>query len=550
MSNYRPINFAVLAVGVGVLCFALLSVNFNVEPISSYRLTDYYFNYSQGYINRGLVGSIIYYFYGVPNEAVLQSIIPQFNSYFIRAVLLLFWLLLFIPLVRRNLTPSMCWLLVAFSVFILLAPIWRFENHYQHLDLYLLFCSLIALICLLKRGSLLMPLPLVLGILIHPLMLLFIVLFVVLIVHACLTKQEYFEKWKQWLVVFGIVFVVYIGTRVADDPNLNIALLKEYGYAWQADLVWLEKDFLYTFEHNFSYIYGLLRSHTSVMLLFFLFLVVPLVLSLLIAKQWSKSEYSKPLENKIGQLSIIQWLLKYDKQLLLAAGILWFAPTAIVIHDTYRVFILGYWSLGIVLIYLLWKSPVTTEQPPRTRQYQRYFLALFVGLFAYASGGAPLIDFPEHSPRLHQCELNCLSMLTENRLGNFYSHSVYNLFSSQLFPIIIDAKTLQLQNWNYRDYDIVDNLLIVPHGYIGTIIKKYFTVEEGQTIEVSIDYVSNGVPKIELVTANGFLETPTLSTPTKTNWILEYVSSGIVHINLLLLQQEGLAIKEVKIDNF
>lgn len=547
--------FVMIAIAIVALFFGMLSVNFNLQNVYPMRLSDYYFNYSLGYLHRGLIGSLLHLFYGTPRVEMIQTVIPQFNYYLIRVLVMFFWLLLFIPLLRLRLSTSMNCLFIAYISLLLLAPIWRYENNYNHMDIYLLPCALLALICLNRCMPLLMIAPLVIGLLIHPLMLMFIALLYLLVLHACLTNEKYATVYQRWIFSFCTTLTILLLINILNDPSRNIELLELYNYPYSSKFDWLKNDYLHTFNHNSSYILSTWRVHTTIMLLMLcLFVLIPSILFLSLTFELDKEEAFKSnlLSHQLAQLPAFRWMMNFDKQILVLSGMLLFLPTTIVVPDTYRMYLLGFWGVAIVLIYLLWSAriQVNTKKDTSTLQpIRRTFLATCVGLLAYSFGGAPLVVFPDYSPRLHSCKLNCIPMLTDNFLGHFYSDSVFSLFYSQLFPITLDARSLQLHSWKFRNNELNDSLLVIPPGSSGLILSKILPIETGggELIQISVEYVSDDVPQIELVTEKQYLATPMIATNSLTTWLVDYNSAGVAIVDLLLLQQDALLIKQITI---
>lgn len=549
-----PLHIVVVSVvGLFILGFSVLSANFILRDLYPVRVSDFYYNYSLGYLHRGIIGSIFQFFYGVPHEKIIQTIIPKFNYYYIRVLITTLWLLLIVPLVRLRLSSSLRWLLLACTALLLLAPIWRYENYYNNLDLYLFPCALLALICMLRRSAVLMVFPVIFGFLIHPFMLILCVLIYMLVLHACLTREEYATDWHSWLFSLVIVVVLVVVLNLANDPSRNLELLNQYNYSYPSVYEWLENDFLHTFEHNSNFILGIWRVHTATMLLKLFFLFIPLVLFILLARELDNEVAfeNQPLQHRVAKVRLVRWMLNYDKQILVLAGMLCFVPTTIVVPDTNRMYLLGWWGLALVLVYILWSAKQQTVigfTTAKSHRIRRTFLATCVGLLAYTFGGAPLVNFPDYSPTLRKCQQNCIPMLTDNSVGKFYSNAVFSLFYSQLFPLTIDARSTKLLRWKFRDAELVDDLLVLPAGSDGWFLYKNFSVFEGQQLRVSLEYLSEQVPNFELVVANSAVIQPDIRTPTRTVWTMEFESNSRTFIDVYLLQQEGLAFKEFRIE--
>lgn len=551
------VNLAVLAVGITILGFALLSVNFNIFQINSMRLSDYYYNYSLGYLNRGLVGSILHYLYGVPAEATIQAVVPQFNYYFMRVVVLLCWLLLFIPLVQLKTSTSLHWLLVAVAALLLLAPIWRYQNHYHHLDPYIFLCSLLALVALLKRRPLLMTLPLLVGTLVHPLMLLYLTLLGALVLHACMVNEHYVVLWRRWLLAFGLVVMGYLLASLVNDPARNLQLLTDYGYPYPADYAWLELDFFHTFTNASNYILAVWSMHTATQLwLVVLYLLIPTGLFVLLAHECSHEAgwQSVPLSHRLAQLPTTRWKLRYDKQLLVIAGMLWFAPTALVITDTYRMFLLGFWSVGIVLIYLLWgqvaKQAVFQELSKPRIIYRNCLTGLCV-LLAYTFGGAPLVDFLEGRSAVHQCQKNCIAYVTDNPLGRFYTETVIASYSEKIYPIAMDSRTIQRHKFANLGFARHDDALIVPANTNDYLVNLIVPVNIEQPLRLTLNYASSTTPKLQLIFADsyaGVVLEPQLATPTTSVWEITPTATTQSSIRLIVASPQPLAVHNFLIE--
>lgn len=554
MNKYFHYNLGIIVASGVVLYFAMLSATFTITDVNSMRLSDYYYNYSQGYLHRGLVGSILQFFYGMPSEDLVQSVIPQFNFVFLRIIIVLLGVLLFVPLARLNITHSLRWLLFGYCTLILCAPIWRYENFYNHMDPYLYFFAIIGLLCILNRWPIVMVLPLIFGFLIHPLMVMYIALLACIVVHACATDKTYSDFSWHWLSSFGFVFILILVLNLVNDPNRNLILLTQYDYSYYHDFSWLKLDFLHTFENASNYILGEWRIQTKLMLLsLFLFLIIPLSLFILLGYELTREPtlVNSMLSNEKTKYRILQWLIANDKLFLISAGILCFVPSTIVVVDSHRMYLLGFWSVGLVLAYLLWSNQEhknSSNAPQKSCSFIRTLLTAITMILAYTIGGSPLIDFPEKSPKVYACEINCSPIFTDNMLGNLYTDIIYKLFYNSQFPMIIDARSISLRHWKYRDHKIVDGFLIIPPDSSGWILYKLLAVTSEHKIRVRIEYASQDIPNLELVIANKASVEPEIRSRTQTTWTMSFDSQTTTVLDIYLLQQEGLAVKVVIID--
>ena len=535
-SNYR--QFLLFIIAIGVLLFALISANFDSPRLDRYGLFNWFASYECGYINRGLVGTLVKFIFA-PAVTVedLEIFVPAAGRFLLFFNLVLLWALLVPRIVLGRFTPSTKWMLMAFTAVILAAPHWKIYSYsITNLDNWVNACALLSLAALIFKRPVLFAVFIMMGFMINRLMLPFAALLFLLALHAVWRREDFRRRARAWLSAIAACFLLMgLLMIIANDPACSL----QRSNLPQDSTVWESLKHIHSLNHMIDYMLNkwTLYPYTFLLGLLFFFAPTVLVAALFIwgcsraNLQFGDSEAVPTTNHRLS------FLLSTGERLLPIFGVLATVGMIFVAIDFVRVLLWSWFGLTLIIVYYVWlaTAPAAKQQQQQRKikqQQQRKIinplpqslLTVFMFTIAYGSGGSPFvlsnIDYPQLA--ILQCRQWCLRPLSiGNPLGDWYAASLRQVYGISGLPFYASAaqakKLADLESQAIRDFILRNGKLIIPQGFTGKILTLEFTIPAGARFSYTIRHDSKTTAPLRL-TINDYDVAPTAATLEATTW--------------------------------
>ena len=207
-------RIAYIGLGVALLPLALLASLDYSPHVDSLQTIFWFYSYEHGYVQRGLWGTIISYFYDSPSIAEIHPLILRLEKIIIIATIFMTWALLVLKIWMGCFSAEKKLMLVAFAGVFMLAPVWKMFGHIAGFgDEWAFFFALLALISFIGKLPYLYPCFIIIAYLCHPQGVLYACLLTVFIAHSLLRNPAYAQRWRAWVIAvlmpFCAVAVLY-----------------------------------------------------------------------------------------------------------------------------------------------------------------------------------------------------------------------------------------------------------------------------------------------------------------------------------------------------
>ena len=561
-SSYSILVLSIIA--IGVLLFALISANFDSPRLDRYGLFNWFASYECGYINRGLVGTMVKFIFA-PAVTVedLEIFVPAAGRFLLFFNLVLLWALLVPRIVLGRFTPSTKWMLMAFTAVILTAPNWKIYSHFvTTLDNWVNACVLLSLAALIFKRPVLFAVFIMAGFMINRLMLPFAALLFLLALHAVWRREDFRRQARVWLSAITACFLLMgLSMIIANDPVCSL----QRSNLPQDSIVWESLKYLHSLNHMIDYMLNkwTLYPYTFLFGLLYFFAPAALVAVLFI---WGCSRVRLQFgDGKAAPIANhrLSFLLSAGERLLPLFGVLATVGMIFVAIDFARVLLWSWFGLTLIIVYYVWfaAAPAAKQQQQQRKvkqQQQRKIinplpqslLTVFMFTIAYGFGGTPFvwsnIDFPQLG--ILQCRQWCLRPLTiGNPLGDWYAASLRQVYGTSGLPFYAtaaQAKKLGLENIAIRDFILRNGKLIIPQGFTENIITLEFTIPAGARFSYTIRHDSKTTAPL-ILTINDYDAAPTAATLEATTW--QYVMQ---RESRLIFKVYGNNVEELAIKDF
>lgn len=562
--NIQPLQLILAAF---ILLFSLLSGLFiKGLPVDLAQAPNWFYNYSLGYTHRGIMGTIFQFFHGEPSMQKVQSIIPMWEYYLCVILILAAWCLLVPRILLMPLEQYKKWALLAMAAVLLLSPIWKTSViNVGFMDEWILLMVFISFSMLLLNRPWLYLIGCCLGFLIHPMMLFYALILVMLICHAVYFIPRYQLHYKKWLAVAILPLLFSSFLHWLHNPQHYITLLSQYNF---------EHDFMRDFGHNFAFddfLQHILFAYSEPNQTyseqfakwgifprnFFLGIIIFAVPSFLFSILFAfclksigisfKSPITIKFKNKYPSLVLID---KYNLFILLPLASLFILPIHTVANDWSRFFYMAWWGIAIVYSYILWSANVnntlstvrTTEKQNKQNKQNKYIVQGLTVVFvitAYTLGGAPLNVSHINRPWVFACRQFCIPYLTINPLGQHYSSAIFSILVKNLVPIHATAEQMRnilLHNSKLAAMKYKNNQLMIPASYTGSIVNFSYTGAPRAKFIITVKTIAESIPNLNL-SVSGQSAKKIKKTTTQTQWLFN--SGNHYNFPHIVIQPEG-----------
>ena len=559
--------FVLFIIAIGVLLFALISANFESPRLDSYLLFSWFASYECGYINRGLIGTLVKFIYA-PAVTVedLEIFVPVAGRFLFFFNLVLLWVLLAPRIVLGRFTPSTKWMLMAFTAVTLTAPHWKVYSYFvTTLDNWVNACALLSLAALIFKRPVLFAVFIITGFMIHRLMLPFAALLFLLVLHAVWRHEDFRRRARVWLSTIAACFLLMgMSMIIANDPVCSL----QRSNMPQDSILWESLKYIHSTNYMIDYLLNkwTLYPYTFLLGLLFFFAPTVLVAALFI---WGCSRAN--LQFGDGEAVPIanhrlSFLLSAGERMLPLFGVLATVGMIFVALDFVRVLFWSWFGLTLIIVYYVWlaTAPAAKQQQQRKvkQQQQRKIinplpqslLTVFMFTIAYGFGGSPFvlsnIDYPQLA--ILQCRQWCLRPLSiGNPLGDWYAASLRQVYGTSGLPFYASAaqakKLADLESQAIRDFILRNGKLIIPQGFTGKILTLEFTIPAGARFSYTIRHDSKTTAPLRL-TINDYDAAPTAATLEATTWQYVMQKESRLIFKVYGNNAEELAIKDFAFD--
>lgn len=429
----------VLFVGVVLLVYAVLcALSGSIWRTNIiFHIYNWYYHYGEGYINRGLMGTLARLFFGdtgkmEPNE-LIRWLIPT-ERWLISVEIFLVWLLL-VPKIAltKQFSPITRWLLMSFTAVLLLSPIWKYLASFTAaMDKWIYLFILAAIAALIFKRPMIFSIFMVMSILVHRGGVFFTGILILMAWHAAWRLPAFQRQRRTWffaglvpLLIFPALALLHDSNRVwsiilkskaasllnESPPDGAVGLGAASGGI--ADIIYIIDD--------------MLLFPQSALLGFLLFAGPPLFLALLFS--WVSSHANL----RLGDTSPPSALAQYADSLL--APIMTALPLPIIFFafDWSRFFYWCWLSLTLAFIYHVWYYQSSQASDTKRNKRSLKITAAAVVFIAGTYAGTPLliawIDRPFYNPCKRWCSI------TEHHWGIFITRALHKALIQAPFPL-------------------------------------------------------------------------------------------------------------------
>lgn len=512
------------------------------------QYTNWYINYDQGYVHRGLMGSILRFFHGPPDVEIINRVVPSWEFNILLFEIVFFWALLVAPIFLHKFDPPTKRLLLAFAAVILLAPIWRNNTiHVGFMDEWVLLFVLFGFVAaFVVKNPIIYFFSITPAFFVHPQAIFYALLMSMLIIHAVLRNPVYTARWRMWLAVIVLklsipllLYFLHSPERIVDviahslvdigaSEDMKIGMSKDFANP----VGWATNRVLTVWDLWFS---ALIMSIT-------VFGLPVLALGLLFATSLGKwinyPGWRTPYPRRILP-SVADFLSRWDAHIMLAVTPFITLPMNTVAVDSSRFLYWGWWNIGLVIAYFIWTSGNGALPPPPRKTKKKIpsdrlpaltGLTVLLFVWAYTFLGAPLNVNLQKTPWVFTCQRWCVFPLTNNPLGKGYSDAVLGvLLHTSTQDVRGDGQSLLYMKPVIGERGVTadeSGALIVPADYQGKIFEERITLSGRNTLVFTLRHESNGPPPVIMQINNQPVQ-PVRQTADETIWQINIPNMSI-----------------------
>ena len=559
-SSYR--EFLLFIIAIGVLLLALAAGNFGHFEVNKFTVFNWHLTYDCGYINRGLMGSIIKWFYGRHLEtAELQKLIPTLVYSVFSFNIILLWLLLAPRIALGRFSMPTKWMLLAFAAVGMMSPFWKTTAYsVANMDVWVCLFALLALTALVFGRPILFAVFIILGFLTHRLMVPYAILLSLFALHAVWRIPTFRQRWRTYLCAISVIWlIIFIALSSSDNfkcpleaskisrdnPFLIWANIFGIGYLNSSLDIFLMRWFLFPKTFLLSILY---------------FMGPPVLVAALFiwgCKHQLLQFNSTDIEAQTSRHPPL--LLLIGERLLPVFGVLGTMGLHVVVNDLARV---AYWSwLGfcLALVYHVWflQTPKITPKAQNSKPKKQAttlipkLLAALMFTTAYGYAGSPMIwsniVYPGFA--VVNCRQWCAFPLTVNPLGYWFANHLRSIYGLSMLPFYATAEQAQKLEWAWdvRKLELRDGKLIVTPDFKEKLLTLDLTLPAGVRFSYTIRHDSKTTAPLRL-TINDYDAAPTAATLEATTWQYVMQKESRLIFKVYGNNAEELAIKDFAFD--
>lgn len=518
--HYGALAIILLVYGI----WRMLSIDF--YDFGNSQRFQYYLHYGEGYVHRGLIGSLVRFFVGVVDERWLHNFIPRIEIVLNIFNMIFLWGLL-MPRILTAFLPSAQLPLIAFAGLLLLSPMWgelviRDGYFDEHIHIFALF----GMVALLTRRPLLVAVCGLIAILIHRQGIFYAGLLAMFALHLILYNKQYRDHWRRWLAVAIFFPTVFIILQLLNDNEAALKILRDSN----VDKIIKELDFLQ--KSNFSVggykvsqIYSMMAIKPEFILQSILIYGAPPLLAALFLPYMAM----KLNLSFIGASPMVRYL----GMALPSAATVMGLPMLFLTHGNSRNWHLMWIFLALVLVYYVWfLLPVAKKnKKQRVRGAHVFAKMSAIGFFTvmWVYGGSPILMASYERTWIFPCRQFCMPGITSH-FGNDIVRRLWEWQVGGIFPMSINAGDYEdLFGFPYRDLREQDGAISIPAEYPNTVFSHILTIPVPSNIHVVVrHHAAMSHPLRFSIREGGGEQKPTYTDNNKTEWILPFNGSGLL----------------------
>lgn len=535
----RHLQLALLAAAaLFILAFALASGLFwKNTPVDDMQAINWFSNYSLGYNNRALLGSIFQLFHGAPSLAVVRKVVPVWDYYLLALLIAAAWALLVPRILLLPVSAARKWLLLSLAAVLLLAPVWRANAiHIGFMDKWMLLAAFAALAALIANRPWLYAALACAAIPIHSAMPFYTLLFLLLIAHAAVYVPRTRRHWRAWLAAAALPLCLALLLYLINDPQHIVDLARKYHFTVNGEIpIGVYESFTSPIAGHGIWKAQWLMFPRNFWLGILIFGGAPVALALAAAVCLKKAGGNAPqrlaaaarLARRPALAAAARFIDRRHLLIVLLLASIFCLPIHIFAVDWSRFFYWGWWGVLIAFSYLLHAMPpaaASKEQRAKSKEWKENTLAgaaaAFFFALAYLYGGAPLNVSHINRPWVFPCKQLCIPYLTVNPLGRTYSLRVHSLLTASLVPIESSARNALFASALHGPLKLQDEdgaSVAVPAGYEGNILAISFTAQVDKIYTVTANHEAESAPALHL-RIDGAEIKATRRSPAQTQW--------------------------------
>ena len=539
-----------------ILPAAILSaLAFDYQSLDNSQLKNFYLHYGNGYVHRGLIGTIIHVFNGgPPDEGWVRAFWPRFETFLNVSIMVLLWAAM-APRICLSFAGAQRNILLALLAAIMLSPMWReLLLHDGFMDEYMMFFILLAGV---SAAVFRRPLPFFifccLAVLAHRAGMLFFAVLVLLILHAMLVSEGFRRRWQQWSAAMLAAVLFCAATTAFNDSDQVLELLRQSKseYIINNDVANYD-DYEMVYHTPWQHIFPIMMAayaHATgfVAISLLVFCSVPIAICLLLP--WLAKNHRPRLLSGRGLRAY--WLLP---------------PTVIAItlsinlvaFDWSRFLYWIWFTAALLLLHHVWLLPASAAAPQAAGGRQNAAARWIVPVMALVSwihAGSFYLTSYIKFPYAFQCRQYCIPGLTSHAAGSLYAQQAFDLLLSAAHPTDIDLEKESLSRHFISSHcrlgRTADGLRIAAKctGDDGRHLlnsnRIFWPRESRMLLALSHSYSRQAAFSLEI---NGQPVAPSHLSPQRTVWALALPAGESSWHLVALPQDEGFVLKRLYLD--
>ena len=522
----------------------------NVGPFDKWQLYHWYFHYGEGYVHRGLAGSLVKLFAGVPSPAQVQSVVPKIQTAMTFINILFLWALLFPRIILKFPPPSRVAML-AFAALLLLSPVWKeFALHIGFMDVYVFFFGLCAAAALVGRRPFWFALFLFVGVLLHRQAILFAAGIGLAALHAAWWLPEFRARRMHWAAAVAAQPMLFLFLSVLHDGDAAEQLLRATGFSEILTQVehLRESNLSVGFAKPLERISEMSMHSRNALIGVFIFGGPPLLAAATLPI-WTRKLRLRFAGDDEKTRQIADYLLP-------SAAILTLVPLQFVSVDWARHFYQMWMLLAMIFVYYAWFLSPIPQGKRKTRAQKRgggvrqnaRIAAIVFGFCGWMFAGMPYITAHLATPTLFPCARFCVALFTAHAPGTVVAEAITRWQINAILPVSVNPAHHR-RSLNFPELlPLRDGRLLASGGGI-TLANRWFSANPG-IISYKAIHKTDAPQRLELLINDRPFQ-PSVATSGETEWRIGVSSFGQYHSVLRTAPNAGeVELISIHIDTF